>query len=193
MLESDRTLNVFCYAKDMTYVVLLRGINVGGLKMPMSDLKTSLSTLSLDDIKTYLASGNVSFSSSLGKEELKKKIEFTLSKDFSYTKEMFIYTSEELALIIDNYPFASEYDMHRYVIFSLNPETIDRLVDEAEELSLVSESIKRGEDVLYWTVSVGLTLDSSIGKLISNKHHKDQLTTRNLKTLDKINNFVNTP
>src|SRR6266540_2357538 len=42
-----------------TYVVLLRGINVGGkTKISMSDLRTLLTGLGAEDVRTHLQSGN---------------------------------------------------------------------------------------------------------------------------------------
>lgn len=47
-----------------TYIALLRGINVGGNnKLPMRDLVTLLEALSLQNVKTYIQSGNVVFQS----------------------------------------------------------------------------------------------------------------------------------
>ena len=46
----------------MTYVALLRGINVGGNKMvAMADLRSILTTMGLTDVVTVLQSGNVVF------------------------------------------------------------------------------------------------------------------------------------
>ena len=43
-----------------TYVVLLRGINVGGHnKLKMADLKSSLAALKYQTVQTYLQSGNI--------------------------------------------------------------------------------------------------------------------------------------
>ena len=45
-----------------TYVALLRGINVGGArKLPMADLSALLARVGLEDVVTYIASGNVVF------------------------------------------------------------------------------------------------------------------------------------
>jgi uncharacterized protein (DUF1697 family) len=47
-----------------TYIALLRGINVGGNnKLPMRDLVTILEGLGLQNVKTYIQSGNVVFQS----------------------------------------------------------------------------------------------------------------------------------
>jgi uncharacterized protein (DUF1697 family) len=46
------------------YVALLRGINVGGRTLvKMADLKACVADLGLDDVSTYIASGNVLFTS----------------------------------------------------------------------------------------------------------------------------------
>lgn len=45
-----------------TWVALLRGINVGGAnRLPMAELRDELSGLGLEDVTTYIASGNVVF------------------------------------------------------------------------------------------------------------------------------------
>ncbi len=46
------------------YVALLRGINISGKnKVPMAELKTGFEKLAFEEVKTYLNSGNVIFSS----------------------------------------------------------------------------------------------------------------------------------
>ena len=48
----------------MRYVLLLRGINVGGKnKVSMDDLKKSLSDAGFEDVSSYINSGNLFFSS----------------------------------------------------------------------------------------------------------------------------------
>lgn len=47
------------------YVALLRGINISGKnKIPMAELKKEFEKLAFEEVKTYLNSGNVIFSSS---------------------------------------------------------------------------------------------------------------------------------
>ena len=50
-----------------TYVILIRGINVGGKnKIPMAGLKKCLEELGFSDVSTYIASGNVILKSKKG-------------------------------------------------------------------------------------------------------------------------------
>src|SRR5512137_809549 len=45
----------------MSFVALLRAVNVGGTKLPMADLRTLLEGLGLTNVRTYLQSGNAVF------------------------------------------------------------------------------------------------------------------------------------
>jgi uncharacterized protein (DUF1697 family) len=45
----------------MSFVALLRAVNVGGTKLPMAELRTLLEGLGLTNVRTYLQSGNAVF------------------------------------------------------------------------------------------------------------------------------------
>lgn len=48
-----------------TWIALLRGVNVGGVhRLPMADLRAELTSAGLEDVATYIQSGNVVFRSS---------------------------------------------------------------------------------------------------------------------------------
>ncbi len=63
------------------WVLLLRGINVGGKnKLPMADLKSLLAELGASDIVTYIQSGNAVFSASgLSPQIFSKKLSKAIS------------------------------------------------------------------------------------------------------------------
>ena len=59
----------------VTYVSMLRGINVGEKKIRMKELKELYTSLGFEDVKTYIQSGNVVFeSNSSDTSELKIKL-----------------------------------------------------------------------------------------------------------------------
>jgi Protein of unknown function (DUF1697) len=68
----------------MRYVALLRGINVGGKTLiKMTDLKTCIEELGLDDVSTFIASGNVLFESDEhDAAKLQTKIERAIEQRF---------------------------------------------------------------------------------------------------------------
>jgi uncharacterized protein (DUF1697 family) len=67
-----------------TYVVLLRGINVGGQnKVPMRELKASLESLGFEAVQTYIQSGNVLLDAPSSPALIAKQIEAAMYKSFT--------------------------------------------------------------------------------------------------------------
>src|SRR6476469_7359529 len=72
-----------------TYLVLLRGINVGGKnKVPMAELKALLTELGFRDVSTYIQSGNAILRSELTTETIARKIENALPQRFKLDTEL---------------------------------------------------------------------------------------------------------
>jgi uncharacterized protein (DUF1697 family) len=72
-----------------SYVVLLRGVNVGGKnKVPMAALRECLEKLGFADVTTYIASGNVILSSDKSAKAVKPLIENALLKSFTLDSEL---------------------------------------------------------------------------------------------------------
>jgi uncharacterized protein (DUF1697 family) len=72
-----------------SYLVLLRGINVGGKnKVPMAELRRLLEDLGYTDVATYIASGNVVLRSDRPAAEIKARIEEALPRTFRLHSEL---------------------------------------------------------------------------------------------------------
>src|ERR687896_1120168 len=86
-----------------TFVALLRGINVGGRnKVSMPELKSSLASLGLEDVVTYIQSGNVVFRSPTGGgQELAARIERQIGEVFGVRPTVLLRTPVELLAIAD--------------------------------------------------------------------------------------------
>jgi uncharacterized protein (DUF1697 family) len=91
----------------MTYVALLKGINVGGRKLiKMKELARILTDAGLKNVRTYVASGNVIFESGSGnKSALTKKIEKALQKALGYEVSVVLRTLSEIESIVKRNPF----------------------------------------------------------------------------------------
>jgi uncharacterized protein (DUF1697 family) len=68
----------------MTYLALLRGINVGGKNIiPMTKLATTFEQLGFENVKTYIASGNIVFTTDvIPYDVLTKQIETAIEQGF---------------------------------------------------------------------------------------------------------------
>lgn len=92
-----------------TYIALLRGINVGGKnKIKMADLKRSFESLRLNQVQTYIQSGNVLFVSEESEAVLRLLIERKIEEDFGFPVPVILRTASELERIYRNCPFSEE-------------------------------------------------------------------------------------
>ena len=81
----------------MRYVAFLRAINVGGHIVKMDALKKSFVRLGFEDVETFIASGNVIFSSRIrDTAKLGRQIEVQLKKDLGYEVATFVRTTDEV-------------------------------------------------------------------------------------------------
>ena len=90
-----------------TFVALLRGINLAGRnRVPMPGLRSSLESLGLEDVVTYIQSGNVVFRSRGGRaRELAAGIEGRIAEAFGVEAVVLLRTPAELARIAGGNPF----------------------------------------------------------------------------------------
>lgn len=91
-----------------TYVLLLRGINVGGKnKVSMAGLKKCLEELGFSNVSTYIASGNVILESDKPADRIKAQIEQALPTCFKLDNKLIkvlVLSRNQLQAIIDNKP-----------------------------------------------------------------------------------------
>ena len=92
-----------------SHVALLRGVNVGGVKLAMADLRAALSSLGYADVSTYIQSGNALFSTD-GKDPaaLGADIEAALDKQLGMRPRVLVLTRDELAQVIRDNPYPDE-------------------------------------------------------------------------------------
>jgi uncharacterized protein (DUF1697 family) len=90
------------------YVGLLRAVNVGGRKLIMTELKGVADGLGLGAAKTYIASGNLLFTSSDSEGKVKAALEAALTKHMGKPVGVMVRTAKELAAVAEANPFADE-------------------------------------------------------------------------------------
>lgn len=114
------------------YVALLRAVNVGGTgKLPMSELKALCEAAGFADVRTYIASGNVLFTSPLGEAAARKKLEQQLHDYAGKPIGVLIRTAAEMAQVLAGNPFP-EAPRNRVVAIFLDAPPPANALDEVK-------------------------------------------------------------
>lgn len=168
------------------YAVFLRGINVGGINIKMADLRTTLAELSLANVATLLASGNVVCSSEATEAELKVIIESTLRERFGYDAWVVVLAQARLQAILEACPYpADNKEQHSYLTLSSDVAVLDELTHLGSQLPDTALT-RLSPEALAWLAPTGGTLDSPFSKLSAKAKYKSTTTTRNLRTMLKV-------
>ncbi len=100
------------------YIALLRAVNVGGTgKLPMSDLTSLCEAAGFAAVRTYIASGNVLFTSKLGEEAVKTKLQQQLHNYAGKPVGVLVRSAAELARVLASNPYPEEPGNRVVVIF----------------------------------------------------------------------------
>lgn len=170
----------------MKYCAFLRGVNVKGTNMKMADVCQVFKDAGMKDVVSILASGNIVFSSDKSAEELKVILEKAMSEHFSYEAFLFIKSHEETEILWKSIPFEKNEDLHIYGFVGI-PGVENVLMEEFQKTSRTeNEKAEIVNNIFYWQVPKGNTLDSTFGKVLGKKSLKDQMTSRNVNTFEKI-------
>lgn len=169
----------------MRYVAFLRGLNVGGHRVAMADLKRHFEALGLENVSTFIASGNVLFESDESEAgNLETRIEAELERELGYEVATFLRTDAELATIAAYEPFgeaeAREGDT-RHIAFLKGPAPAAVLA-----LSNDADALRGHERELYWLRRGGLSQTTIPEREWRRAWGKVLSTVRNVNTVRKI-------
>lgn len=172
------------------YIILLRGINVGGKnKVSMQELKRCLEEMGFIDVKTYIASGNVILKSDKSPTELQTLIEEMLPKKFKLDSDLIkvlVLTPNELKNIVSKKPEGfgdSPNKFHSDVIFLMGlPVKVALSVFSPKE---GVDNIWPGKSVIYSQRLSSQRTKSRLNKIVGTKAYK-QMTIRNWNTVTKL-------
>jgi uncharacterized protein (DUF1697 family) len=168
------------------YIAFLRGINVGNIRIKMTDLKAAFENMDFTNVVTYLQTGNVVFHSDKTLDTIKPILEKGLSDTFKYDAYVLLYPFDFLTAIITACPFESSDTHHNYVMFISNPLIFGELHTLSKVLGEEAKLIEAGNGVLYWQVEIGKSLDTPFAKLTAKAKYKSSVTVRNINTLQKM-------
>lgn len=173
------------------YVALLRGINISGKnKVQMAELKKGFESLAFEEVKTYLNSGNVIFSSD--EDDIKKfthQIEAMIKKQFDLDIPTFVISRELLEDILHNAPdwWGNENkEIYDNLIFIIPPATFSDVYNEIGEPKKELEKIKDYKEVIFWSFNRKDYQKTNWWSKTASANISTKLTIRTANTVRKI-------
>lgn len=172
----------------MVYIALLRGINVGGKnKIDMKVLKQTFEKAGMNDVVTYINTGNIIFSSK-GKSqtELSRILEDAIHDDFGLQIKVVVRSVNDVRAIINAIPdtWKNDKDMKSDVMF-LWDEIDDESILTKLVIKPIVDTVKYVPGAILWSVDKKNVTQSGMLKIIGSKLYK-QVTIRNVNTARKI-------
>ena len=140
------------------YIALLRGVNIGGKnKISMVQLKTIFEEFGFKEVKTYLNSGNVIFSSDGNELEcFRNRIEEMIKNQFGLDIPVFVTSREKLVDILHHAPDwwdNEDKGIYDNLIFIIPPAVFTEVFDEIGEPREGLEKIMGYGEVIFWSFS----------------------------------------
>lgn len=136
------------------YIAFLRGINVGGHRVKMTDLRILFEELCFANTETFIASGNVLFEASItDRKHLKSQIENRLYVALGYNVPTFIRSFEEITAIAAYNPFPQDTennDAHTISILFMEETATNTLQDELIAFRTPLDDFHVRDKEIYW-------------------------------------------
>ena len=160
------------------FIALLRAVNVGGTgKLPMSDLKAMCEALGFEKVRTYIASGNVVFTSRKSESAVKAALEKQLAGYAGKPVGVLVRSAAEMADVLAANPFPKAPANRTVAVFLDEVPPADAI---GKARGLGDEKIKLGRREIYIHYGDGM----ANSKLVI-PAAKDG-TARNMNTVAKL-------
>ncbi|WP_226642281.1 DUF1697 domain-containing protein [Microbulbifer variabilis] len=163
-----------------TYILLFRGINVGGKNIiPMKELKSLLEGEGYESVNTYIQSGNVVFRS---KAKSFKDITLKVEKKFGFSPELLVLEKSEFEDALSFNPFTLYEGKTVHLYFCKRKPILDK--KKLDFFAADTENYKLHGSVFYLHAPNGI----GRSKLVSNLELclGVPATGRNLNTVLKL-------
>ena len=173
------------------YIALLRGVNISGKnKVPMAELKLGFESLGFPEVKTWLNSGNVIFSSADGNvTALTDRVGRMIQREFGLDIPVFIIPQEELADTLRHAPDwwgTEDPEVYDNLIFILPPASFQ---DVYREIGAPKEGLEQIRDygaAVFWSFDRKKYQKTNWWPKTASAEVAPKLTIRTANTVRKI-------
>lgn len=177
----------------MQYILLLRGINVGGKnKVNMAELKEQLSKQGYEKISSYINSGNILFSSDKKIEEIKEEMTVLFEENYDFKILFTLLSAEDYKKDSESLPPWWGEDLARKdILFFTDECDKEEIIRDLRNLELQNERIHIGDHAVFWgKFDEKEFLKTAYHKHLVKQNYYKQITIRNGKTYEKILSMI---
>ena len=171
------------------YILLLRGINVGGKnKVAMSELKALLEGLNFQNVHSYINSGNLFFSSTDSHDTCICKIKNLLESHYDFSIPFALLTKEEYLKEKENLPeWWNEELARRDVLFFSYQLDKSSVLEFLSQANFHNEIVHIGNHAVFWgKFDEAEYLKTTYHKQLLKQNFYKMITIRNGNTFEKI-------
>jgi len=133
-------------------IILFRGMNTGGVRAPVAEVRAMAADMGLVRPRTLLASGNLVVESARAADALERDIEAAMERRFSLKITAMVRTPEQWVDLIAANPFVREASDHpsRVLAMVMKDGIKDGALEACRALAEGGEAVEAWEGVLYF-------------------------------------------
>lgn len=157
----------------------------GHNKVPMAELRSSLTAAGANDVATYIQSGNIALDFSGDDDELINLVERVLLENFDVEVPVVVVAQSDIANIIDNAPFDSNADPSISLIYFANAAVDVPQVNNIDDDKYPGDDITAATSAVYVAYGKGQS-KSKLSVDALERAAGCTLTGRNLRSSNKL-------
>lgn len=177
----------------MRYVLLLRGINVGGRnKVVMAELRQQVLDLGYNNVETYINSGNLFFDSDKEPEDIVADFQQFFTSHYPFVEAFSLLSAEDYVTEVAQLPAWWQDEMARKdVLFFTGGMDKQGIFEFVASLDLGDEVVHISEYAIYWgKYSEDSFLKTAYHKQLAKSPFYKQVTIRNGNTFSALSNYL---
>jgi uncharacterized protein (DUF1697 family) len=169
-----------------TFIAFLRAINVGGRIVKMTELKKICERIGLDNVSTFIASGNVIFTAGGKASALEKTLEDGLQAALGYAVRTMVRTAAEVAEVAEYQAYSPAALTRGSLYVGFMQETpAAAAVKKALAMQTAIDELRVHRREVYWLARKNIA-ESTISMAGVEKALQTPVTFRNINTVRRL-------
>ncbi|WP_344674647.1 DUF1697 domain-containing protein [Sphingobacterium kyonggiense] len=173
-----------------SYIIFLRAVNVSGKNIiKMSALKSILEENGLQNVLTYIQSGNIYLKTELEKKDLERQLQQIIKDHFHLDISCFVIEPTKLEQILQENPYCNGEEPNKVFITFLDAIPDSNLIADLKSIDYSPETFFINKDILYYHLPMGMA-KSKYNNNFFEKKLKLKATGRNVNTVLKMHQLL---